>query len=245
MTCQGPTAKVAGMPSPSLQRSEPSLVEHAHDLLRRDIVAGTRTPGERLRIERLRTLYGIGPSPLREALQRLAADGLVIVNSNRGFQVAPLDPDEFLDLNRARVAVETAALRLSIELGGEDWEAGVVAAAYSLEKQDQLLIRGELQDVDRWEQLNTRFHLALVAACGSRWLLKHRGALQEQCERYRRASVYHARLERNLLEEHNEITKAVLARNTEIACSLVAKHYNSTAEHLTKFLGSGHVTERR
>ncbi len=222
----------------TLEPSEPSLVEQAHDRLRRDIVAGTRQPGEKLRIERLRGLYGIGPSPLREALQRLAADGLVIVNSNRGFQVAPLDPREFVDLNRARVAVETAALRLSIEMGDGDWEAGVVAAAYSLEKQDQFLIRGELKDFDLWEQLNSRFHTALVAACGSRWLLKHRSMLQEQCERYRRASVYHARLERNLLEEHAAIARAVLARDAETACRLVADHFNSTAKNLSQLLES-------
>ncbi|NMG39738.1 FCD domain-containing protein [Chelativorans sp. ZYF759] len=216
--------------------AEPSLVEQALDRLRSDIIAGTRQPGEKLRIERLRSLYGIGPSPLREALQRLAADGLVIVNSNRGFQVAPLDPDEFIDLNRARVAIETAALRLSIEHGDEDWEAGVVAAAYSLEKHDVLLMRGELQDFGRWELLNGRFHTALVEACGSRWLLKHRGMLQEQCERYRRASVYHARLERNLLEEHRAITKAVLSRDAEAACILVAEHFDRTADNLVHLL---------
>src|SRR5690606_10705256 len=141
---------------------------------------------------------------------------------------------EFLDLNRARIAIETAALRLSIELRGEEWEAGVVAAAYSLEKQDQLLIRGALQDFDRWEQLNVRFHTALVSACGSRWLLKHRGVLQEQCERYRRTSVYHARLQRNLLEEHREIARAALARDVETACRLVEEHFNSTASHLER-----------
>jgi GntR family transcriptional regulator, carbon starvation induced regulator len=194
----------------TLGQAGPTLVEQAHEKLRKDIVAGIREPGEKLRIERLRSLYGIGPSPLREALQRLAADGLVIVNSNRGFQVAPLDPDEFLDLNRARIAIETADLRLSIEEGDEDWEAGVVAAAYSMEKQDSLLAKGELEDFDRWEEFNSRFHTALVNACGSRWLLKHRSMLQEQCERYRRASVYHARLQRNLLEEHRAIARAVM-----------------------------------
>lgn len=216
--------------------AEPSLVEQALDRLRADIIAGTRQPGEKLRIERLRSLYGIGPSPLREALQRLAADGLVIVNSNRGFQVAPLDADEFIDLNRARVAIETAALRLSIEHGDEDWEAGVVAAAYSLEKHDVLLMQGELNDFGRWEQLNGRFHTALVEACGSRWLLKQRGMLQEQCERYRRASVYHARLERNLLEEHRAIAKAVLSRDAETACALVAGHFDRTAHNLVHLL---------
>ncbi|WP_299359668.1 FCD domain-containing protein [uncultured Paracoccus sp.] len=219
-----------------ISRSEPSLVEQAHTLLRRDIVSGERAPGEKLRIERLRAIYGIGPSPLREALQRLAADQLVILNSNRGFQVAPLDPEEFRDLNRARIALETAALRLSIEHGGEEWEAGIVAAAYSLEKQDRLLLTGEMQDFEQWEQLNARFHTALVAACGSRWLLKQRGVLQEQCERYRRASVYHARLERNLLDEHRDLARATLARETETACRLVTEHFDKTGQSLTALL---------
>ncbi|MCC1481156.1 GntR family transcriptional regulator [Roseibaca sp. Y0-43] len=212
--------------------SEPTLVEQAFAALRKDIIDGTRAPGERLRIDKLRSLYGIGASPLREALQRLAADGFVIASSNRGFLVAPLNPTEFEDLNTARIAVECAALRLSVVAGDEDWEAQVVAAAYSLEKLDRQLIDGTLQDFDRWEVLNAKFHTTLVSACGSRWLLRHRDMLQIQCERYRRASVYHARLKRDLLTEHSALAKAALARDVELVCRLTQEHYAKTANHL-------------
>lgn len=216
--------------------TEPTLVDEAFAKLRKDIIDGVRAPGERLRIEKLRSLYGIGPSPLREALQRLAADGLVIASGNRGFFVAPLNPEEFADLNKARIAIECAALRLSVIAGDEDWEAQVVASAYSLEKLDTLLCQGALQDFDRWETLNAKFHTALVSACGSRWLLRHRAMLQIQCERYRRASVYHARLKRNLLEEHHALAQAALARDVDLCCQLTEAHYGKTAAHLVTHL---------
>lgn len=215
---------------------EATLVDLAQERLSRDIIAGVREPGERLRIERLRKIYGIGPTPLREALQRLASDGIVIASGHRGFQVAPLDFEEFLDLNTARIAIETAALKLAIEKGDDDWEARVVAAAYALEKQDVLLIRGELEDFGRWEELNRRFHTTLVEACGSRWLLRQRRTLQEQCDRYRRASIHREHMERNLCEEHREIAAAVLKRDAELACDLVSAHFLRTGDGLARLL---------
>lgn len=213
-----------------------TLVETAYRALRHDIIAGIRAPGERMRIDRLRTLYGIGPTPLREALQRLAADGMVHVLGRRGFQVAPLNAAEFLDLNTARTAVETAALRLSLVNGDDDWEARVVAAAYSLEKQDKLLPRGGVAEFDRWEVLNARFHATLVEACGSRWLLRVRAALHDQCERYRRISVHSAQRARDIGAEHNAITQAALARDVDRACGLIEDHFARTASGLVNFL---------
>ena len=236
LTCQAGALILSRMNELSDAGGDATLVEQAVARLRKDIIAGVRAPGERLRIERLRGLYGIGPSPLREALQRLAADGMVIAASNRGFRVAPLDAAEFLDLNRARIAIETAALRLSIAEGSEEWEAQVVAAAWSLEKLDILLAEGTLQDFDRWEQMNGRFHDSLVDACGSRWLLRHRKMLQAQCERYRRASVYQDRFGRNLLEEHRAIARAVLDRDADRACDLITGHFVRTADTLVQIL---------
>ncbi|TDW34597.1 GntR family transcriptional regulator [Roseinatronobacter bogoriensis subsp. barguzinensis] len=236
MTCQENFVIEPVMEDAATLETETTLVDQAFARLRKDIIDGVRAPGEKLRIEKLRGLYGIGPSPLREALQRLAADGFVISSSNRGFHVAPLNPEEFDDLNKARIAIECAALRLSVKLGDEDWESQVVAAAYSLEKLDTLLHDGQLQDFDRWENLNRRFHDALVAACGSRWLLRHRDMLQTQCERYRRASVYHARLKRNLLQEHQALAKAALARDVDLVCQLTEEHYAKTATHLFSIL---------
>lgn len=209
-----------------------TLTEAAYRALKSDIVKARRAPGERLRIERLRRLYGVGPTPLREALQRLAADGFVLTEDRRGFRVAPLDPAEFIDLNVARTALETRALVLSIERGDARWEAEIVAATYLLGKADDLLTSGTTDDLDAWEGLNARFHSALVAACGSSWLLRLRGMLNDQVERYRRASVFSDRVGRKLHDEHEAISRAALARDSVEACRLLAEHYDRTAQGL-------------
>lgn len=219
-----------------------TLTEAAYRALRHDIIRGQRAPGERLRIERLKALYNIGPTPLREALQRLSMDGLVQAHGNRGFTVTPLDLSEFHDLNTARTAVEREALKLSITHGDDAWEAGVVSAAYRMAKADMDLANGAENGLDAWETTNEAFHLAMVSACGSNWLLRIRKSLHDQCERYRRASVYLRRGERDLRSEHQAIADAVLARNTDKACTLTAAHFSITADDLAGDFAAGAVS---
>lgn len=235
----------------SLSRATPiradqgeTLTEAAYTALREDIINGSRRPGERLRIERLKELYHVGPTPLREALQRLSADGLVAATGNRGFTVLPLDPREFIDLNVARTSVEREALRLSIAHGGEEWEAGVVSAAYMMRKADASLADGSLPVLEHWEATNERFHTAMVAACGSTWLLRIRKSLHDQCARYRRASVFSHRRDRNLQDEHRAIADAVLARDVVQAVELTEAHYAATAAHLSEDLAGERRPER-
>ena len=210
-----------------------TLADAAYRALRVDIIRGARPPGERLRIEKLKTIYNVGPTPLREALQKLSADQLVLAEGNRGFTVAPLDFVAFSDLNTARTAVETAALRLSVAQGDDAWEAGVVAASYIMRKEDAALVRSGLGVPDAWERANAAFHAAMVAGCGSRWLLRIRADLHDQCERYRRASVYQKIGQRDLTAEHGAIADAVLARDADLACKLTERHFALTASSLS------------
>lgn len=219
-------------PSDVSPRDGETIATAAYRALRVDIISGARDPGERLRMEKLKAIYKVGPTPLREALQMLVAEGLVQAEGNRGFTVAPLDFEEFEDLNIARTAVEKAALRLSIEKGDASWEAGVVAASYLLEKQDTALLDSKSGVPDSWERANADFHLALLSACGSQWLLRVRDGLQDQCARYRRASVYQRIGQRDLREEHRAIAEAALARDADRACALVEQHFAMTARSL-------------
>lgn len=225
-----PAVSEAARPVEPQGRDGATLAEAAYRTLRADIIAGRQGPGERLRIERLRTRYGIGPTPLREALHRLSAERLVEAEVNRGFRVAPLDPEGFADLNVARVVVETAALRLAIDLGGDEWEADVVSAAHLMGKADAAFGG----DLDGWEAVNRRFHRALVAACGSRTLLQVRDDLQDKAERHRRASVGDGRSRRDLGAEHRAIAEAVLSRDAEAAVTLTRRHFEATAEGLRR-----------
>jgi GntR family transcriptional regulator, carbon starvation induced regulator len=209
-----------------------TLTEAAYFAIRRDIISGALAPEERLRIERLSRLYGVGPTPLREALQRLCAAGLVHASGNKGFAVAPLSMDEFLDLTIARVAIEEQALRLSIEHGDDAWESQVAATAYQLNKKDVALIASGEVVLSDWEAANSAFHAATVAACGSRWLLTLRARLNEQVERYRLASVALRRTDRDLVHEHADIATAVLNRDADRASALIAQHFRKTASLL-------------
>ncbi|MEZ5933619.1 MAG: FCD domain-containing protein [Alphaproteobacteria bacterium] len=211
-----------------------TLADTAFRSLRKDIIRGVRQPDERLRIERLRQIYGIGPTPLREALQRLNQDGLVRAEGNRGFTVAPLNPAEFADLNIARTSVEKETLRLSLTQGGDEWEAGVVAASYLMRKEDEALARAGGTAPDSWEMANGKFHLSLVSACGSAWLLRVRALLHDLCERYRRVSVSKRPTSRDLASEHAAIAEAALARDIERTCDLTAQHFALTAAILAE-----------
>src|ERR1700761_9331892 len=102
--------------------AEPTMASAVVDRLRDDIVQGVLPPGEKLRLEHLAPRYGVGRTPLREACCRLAAEGLVTIEDQRGFRVTPISRAGLLDLTRTRQHIETLALRQSILAGDLRWE---------------------------------------------------------------------------------------------------------------------------
>ena len=104
----------------------------------------------------------------------------------------------------------------------------MVGAAYRLSKSDALLkTKGDVV-LNDWARANEAFHLAVVTACGSQWLLRMRATLNAQYERYRCASVTVQRQDRELAKEHQGILDAVTARDADRACRLVGEHFNAT-----------------
>ena len=230
----------AGSNDISVSKHE-SMAQRAYRIIRADIISGARPPGERLRIEMLKTIYDIGPTPLREALQKLSTEGLVVALEKRGFMVSPLDLDEFSDLNIARIEIEKVALSRSIALGDRQWESRVVAATYLMNKEDAALLASGNGVSDAWEAANAEFHATMIAACGSKWLLQMRDHLQDMCERYRRSSISQSirktgNGKRDVGKEHAAISNAVLARDARLACQLTESHYMKTLDRLKRDL---------
>ena len=230
----------AGSNDISVSKHE-SMAQRAYRIIRADIISGARPPGERLRIEMLKTIYDIGPTPLREALQKLSTEGLVLALEKRGFMVSPLDLDEFSDLNIARIEIEKVALSRSIALGDRQWESRVVAATYLMNKEDAALLASGNGVSDAWEAANAEFHATMIAACGSKWLLQIRDHLQDMCERYRRSSISQSirktgNGKRDVGKEHAAISNAVLARDARLACQLTESHYMKTLDRLKRDL---------
>ena len=210
-----------------------TLVEGAYQRLRRDIIEGVHAPGEKLRVEHLKDRYEVGAGTLREALLLLVTDALVIAQGQRGFRVSPISIEDFEDITRTRILLETQALRQSIDLGGDDWEAGVVAAFHRLSRAEQKL--GDDEDyvqaaAEDWEKRNRGFHDALIAASPSRWMRHFQNILYQQSERYRRISLFRKPVPRDVHAEHQALFDATLARDADRATAILTEHILRTLE---------------
>jgi GntR family carbon starvation induced transcriptional regulator len=202
-------------------------VERTVNAIRADIVSGVLEPGTRLGVDRMRDRYGVGASTIREALSLLSADALVVVEGQRGFRVSDLSADDLRDLSNARLLLETHALRQSIELGDDDWEAEVVAAYHRLGRANQR-VRDRVEGAfDEWESRNREFHEALVARCSSSWIRSMLETLNRHSERYRRVALA-TNSPRDVQSEHAALMDAALARDADRAAEVLAAHLAGT-----------------
>jgi len=206
----------------------PPLVEQAFTRLRKDVLIGAYPAGAKLKVEELQEAYGFSSSPLREALSRLAQEGLVRADERRGFRVAPITAEDLADITRMRVMMEVQALADSIAHGDDPWEAAIVAAYYRLEKVESRLGEGPLMLDDEWSALHREFHSALLAACQSERQRNWSASLFDQAERYRRYSARYRKTSRRKSNEHKKIMEAALKRDTKTACMLLQDHILGT-----------------
>ncbi|VDS10654.1 HTH-type transcriptional repressor CsiR [Paracoccus haematequi] len=201
--------------------------ERAMQLLRADIVEGILAPGLKLKLDMLRDRYEIGAAPLREALSRLAGEGLVIAQEQRGFVVSGMSAEEANDLGELRLLLEIEALRDSLSRGNEAWQNRVITSYHWLERAEQssLSLEGRLDELER---RNFDFHEALVSACERRWTLHLRGIVFRQHERYRRLSRIHTAKTRLVSDEHRALLDAALERNEDAAIAVITTHIRRT-----------------
>lgn len=200
--------------------------------LREDIVTGRLKPAERLRTETLRRRYGVGGSPVREALMRLEAEGLVVLEENKGFRVAEISPQQLDDLTARRIEIETIALRMSIELGGVDWEAGVISAMHFLSSASREASDGPIELSPNWVRCHRAFHRSLLSGCRSPILLDIRDRLFGLGERYVSLSISTGGVERDHEAEHKALMTAAIERDLDEALRLNSEHIRQTTEKL-------------
>jgi GntR family carbon starvation induced transcriptional regulator len=216
--------------------AQKTRADKAHQTLRADILNGTYPPGYKLKFEFLQSELGYSASPLREALTRLTADGLVTSEQRRGFTVAVISVAELHDITRLRCMLEPLALRDSIENGDDAWEADLLSAFHRLSKIEERVGSEPNIPDDDWAYWHKHFHESLLAACPSVKLLQIRQGLFEQSDRYRFLSAARRKTARDKLVEHKELLDAALDRDADKACKLMENHILLTAEQLVDAL---------
>jgi GntR family transcriptional regulator, carbon starvation induced regulator len=202
--------------------------------LRQAIVGGKLPPGEPLRFDVLRSSFGVSFTTLREALTALAAEGLVLLEEQRGFRVAPISARDLAEVTDARVLIEVEVLRRSIEKGADEWEMRVVSTLHRLRRIEERAAENPLHDPE-WNLAHRQFHEALVSAADSATLLSIRATLFERATRYRHLSANLRPQPRDKVGEHRAIMQAAIARDSDLATRLIERHIRSTTENVKKY----------
>jgi DNA-binding GntR family transcriptional regulator len=217
-------------PRRTRSQSTRTLASDVFEQLRADILECRLAPGTRLRFKDLRARYASGLTPIREALMRLVADDLVILEDHKGFRVAPVSQEELVDLAMTWFELEALGIRQSIKKGDDRWAANIKARFRELSKHRMRTPHGRLDA--GWEPRNLAFHESLYAACGSPSLMRFCRILSERFSRYRRLWARQLTRKRNIGKEHQVLCRAVLNRDTSAAVAALRKHRTTTIQDL-------------
>jgi GntR family transcriptional regulator, carbon starvation induced regulator len=210
-------------------KRETTLASDITEELRRDIISGSLAPGGKIRLREVAERFGVGMSPVREALNRLSRDRLVNQSDLRGFRVAPISEGELDELMRARCWLNETGLRESIKRGDAAWEEAVLLSFHRLSRVPDRLPLSRTAVNPEWEAAHRVFHRSLLEACGSRWVVEFCDQLFDVADIYRhvaRASPEASM--REPIDEHRAIMEATIARDADKAVDLLNRHFMRT-----------------
>lgn len=206
-----------------------TVAETAYRRVRADIVFGRLAPGTRLRLDRLKEGYGVGISTLREILNRLHAERLVVAEGQKGFGVTPVSAANLKEVAALRQLLECRALEQSFRAGGVEWEGHVVAAHHRLARTEERMAGGDLTGTEQWKHYDWQFHGALIAACGSKMLIASHAAVFDKYLRYQMIALsYRGDI---AAREHAELLQCAIGRDAARACEVLTRHVSGGVEH--------------
>lgn len=208
--------------------SSETLASTVYQALLSDILAGKLKPNQKLRLHSLKLEYNVGNSPLREALNRLSTNGMVVREENKGFRVSSASIEELEELIRTRCWLEEIALRESMKNGGDKYHERLLLSAHRLSRAS--VNTGGSYGSPEQENLHREYHRALLSACNSSILIEYCNQLHEQTLRYRNLVEVIRYREGHEGKEHSAILNAVLDGEADKAVKLLVKHYEITAE---------------
>jgi DNA-binding GntR family transcriptional regulator len=209
-----------------------SVGEAAYRRIRTDIVFGVLLPGQKLKLEKISEAYGTSISTLRELLNRLSAESLIVAEGQRGFEVAPISEDDFRQVAALRLLLENYAMEQSFKSGDLDWEGRVVSAHHKLAVMEKRMLSGDRPEPELWKRCDWDFHHALISACGSKVLLETHASIYDRYLRYQiLAVIFRGDI---ASREHAELLECALARDFAKAQDVLLRHVQGCVDHALK-----------
>ena len=212
-----------------MKASTPETVgESVYRRIRSDIIFGILAPGQKLRLEKVSESYGTSISTLRELLNRMCAEGLIVAEGQRGFEVASVSADDFRQVAALRLLLENHAMEESFRLGDLDWEGRVVSAHHKLAVMERRMLAGDRLDQELWKRCDWDLHHALISACGSSVLLETHALIYDRYLRYQMiAVVFRGEI---AAREHQQLLECALTRDSKRAQAILVTHIDGCVE---------------
>jgi GntR family carbon starvation induced transcriptional regulator len=208
-----------------------SVTGRAYDLLRARIIRCELAPGSRLNISALQGQWELSQAAIREALSRLTAEGLVEVERNRGYWVAPISTGGFRELTEALITIELPCIRSALACGDKAWERSLSAAFHRAAHALTQVAAGDVE-IEAYSNEREGFYRVLLGACENRWLLWSWELLFAQTTRYRHLYSAFVRYDLDHLPSHRAILHALLSRNAKEAEALVLANYEAIMTYI-------------
>jgi DNA-binding GntR family transcriptional regulator len=212
----------------------PPLADDVHDVLVDMLMNHTLAPGSRLNIEVLAKALGVSPTPVREALARVEAEGLVVKEPRRGYLVAPLISLEDLhSLIDFRLLIEPEAAAAAARRATPEQRARLQELARSGGADDS-----NDPAVNRLGMVyDARFHDAVAELAGNPWLRESLVRLRSHLHMYR--LYYHARQGAATYVEHVIIADAIASGDPDRAATAMRDHLHTAIRRLDDVFASG------
>ncbi|WP_128255741.1 GntR family transcriptional regulator [Falsirhodobacter deserti] len=201
-----------------LRAAQPRTADLIHRELFNDIVAMRRKPNDPLPERDLLAHFGVSRTPLREALLRLADEGLVIIYPQVGTFVARIPVQALCESIMIRRALELVMIEEAVPRIDGNFMAALDGNLLSMEA------AGTADDLDAFDQLDGEFHRIIAEVSGRHTIMAMIDAVRAQIDRYRLTTLPQAgRLDR-VIEEHRAIRDGLAARDVAAATSSMNLH---------------------
>ncbi|HWV55484.1 GntR family transcriptional regulator [Pseudorhodoplanes sp.] len=205
-----------------------SVADEGYVRIRGDIIFGRLKPSQRLRLEVMRKDYGLSVTTLREVLNRLASEKLVVAEGKRGFEVAPISIGNLKELADLRLLLECHAIEQSFERADVEWEGRVVSAHHKLAATEKLM-KSQIGSSEQWKQYDSEFHQALISNCGSATLMEAHAAAFDRYFRYQMITFKFR--DEAPVRQHRDLLDYALKRDAAKAKKTLKEHVGDCVHH--------------
>jgi DNA-binding GntR family transcriptional regulator len=216
--------------STEIRLERETFVARTEAVLRDLILRGEIAPGERINEVTIADSLGISRGPLREAVQRLAGQGLLVTQPHRGSFVRTFTRTEIVELYEMRSAVELHAVRLLCRRADDrtiDHLRDITEQAH--------LVLAESPDAPFPADLD--FHQQVVTSTGNTMLIGAAHSVQLQISLARSISARQPARAREASEEHDAVVEAIARRDHVAACDLMETHVGHSMNNALAALG--------